>query len=876
MSIVPIIVLTAISATPISVIEPLDAASPPFQFVLGELEKACEDVSEVPTIRIATHDAMEDSPKFQSLVPEKPEGFVFCPAPDRNAFYVIGRDVRGALYGTLWLADRLKVEGPRVFKRVEGRAPVFRYRDHVDLGARQVPPNGGPEDIMKRNLRFTLNTQIIGWARPYVFLNRIDPQLVDNPETHEASVKSHRKRLREDLERIDTWHLDAIASCGPFLDMPDLDRLIAVYGDEVSEDGSTLSPALDKPWDIWREMQSQVLEDFPQIDGLRSSLQDFAQRYQICAARGPKAEALGKAGAMRRFVQTIRQAVVVEHHGRAMMTTWGNPPDTYVLNDPIALRTIFEGIPTDGLILHNNECEHDFYLISPFNDNFGVTDVPKGIMFQAQREYEGQGHIPVYIGRRMHERMMRCVRLGETETAEARLWRSDNLYDPLCWTWANLYAFMRACWAPDGDPWEWARDYCILRFGRGGAELLADALMMTEEVARRTFYVTAFSGAKRDAYAITHRCVFTDGRHYYQIVADPHAVAYQVNHVRGKVPQFMEQAEQTRQLSRAMVERAREASIQMRSAGIADALPVLESFEHFHSLVEILTHYQQAMVLWYYKDERSLTSHVENESRALCAFHAREALDCFKSYREKYDLYKDGGMVPLLRRYLKQLGDSPERIAPYHEIRVPITNEPFKIDGDINEKGWPESQLILDTDIRSGEKVAERDFRVEFRLAMTNRGLGIAAKVTDSELVPIRIGRVFRSDSIGLSFDTNDDGREDAIYYFLVDHKTGDPVLLTVMRDMILGSRDYEDRHKAAPVDPDAKIALRKTDGEYSWECMIPWSMLGDFDPGEDTPLGIFFTANDVDTSGGGGCFVYPPTPEWRDPPPPAFAYSRE
>ena len=196
----------------------------------------------------------------------------------------------------------------------------------------------------------------------------------------------------------------------------------------------------------------------------------------------------------------------------------------------------------------------------------------------------------------------------------------ESLYLAVCWTWWNLYAFYRASWDPTGDPWEWARDCCILQFGRPGAEVLADALMMTEEIATRTFHVTAFSGAKRDAYAITHRCCFTDGRHYYQIVKDPHEIAYKVNHVRGKVPAFLKKMEETRKLSQAMLERARIASVRMGSS--PHAQPVLESFKHFSALVEILTHYQQALVLRYYKDESGLEDTIQAAARADCAYHA--------------------------------------------------------------------------------------------------------------------------------------------------------------------------------------------------------------------------------------------------------------
>ena len=139
------------------------------------------------------------------------------------------------------------------------------------------------------------------------------------------------------------------------------------------------------------------------------------------------------------------------------------------------------------------------------------------------------------------------------------------------------------------------------------------------------------------------------------------------------------------------------------------------------------------------------------------------------------------------------------------------------------------------------------------------------------------MGRVYHSDSVGLSFDTNDDGREDADYHVLLDWGSRQPVLLTVMRDMVLGSRDYEDRHKAFPLDPGAAIAFRETENGYLWECAIPWTMLGGFDPKGDVPLGIAVCANDADGPGRAKYRIpYPSIPDWRKPPPPVFAYGVE
>ncbi len=848
----------------IHVAPPLEADAPPMRYVCGLVEAAGESLVGQASVHVATIESFGSSADLTANVPETSEGFALCPVPEEQAVYVVGRDWHGALYGMIWLAERLAIEGAAALERQDARAPAFRYRDRVDLGANTPAPERGPQSVFELDLRHTCNARNIVSARSYIYLDEVDPRLVTGVENHRRTVDARRAALREQIAALKAWGLEPVSGCGPFLDIGDIDKVIEVFGEEVSEDGLTLSPALDKPWEIWQAYQRLFLRDFPEIGGLRASMQDFPQRYQIAAARGPKAEALGPVGGFQRMVERAYDVVVDEFGKRMIITSWGNPPDTYPLNDPQALRTIFENISPRNICLQNNHCEHDFYLPSPFNDNFGVTNIPQGIMIQMDREYEGQGYLPVYIGPRIRDDMSRCRRLGATETAEGRMWYSKNFYEPLSWTRWNLYAWYRACWEPEGDPWEWARDRAVIEFGPEGAEPLADALMMTQEIARRTFYVNGFSSRKRDAYAITHRKCFTDGRHYYQIVKDPHGDAYRDNHVRGKVPLLLAEAEETRALSAAMITQAEAATREMRSAD--DAERVIESFRHFDAIVNLLTHYQQAIWLWYYKDEPDLPASAARDAREQCAFHARRALDLFAAYKADYGLYRDAGMAPLLRRYLRELGaELPPAAEPPTVLAIPRIHTTFAIDGRLGDEGWPEPALTL----------TDNDYAVALRFARGDEALYVSAEVQDTPAVPIRVGRVYRADSIGILFDTDNDEREDAIYYLLLDDATGKPCLLTIMRDMVLASRDYEDREKAPANDPGTAVAMMETPGGYTWECAIPWSMLGGIGPDSESTLGLAVAASDADAPGQlARRLWYPAVPDWRDPPPYVFAYT--
>ena len=366
----------------------------------------------------------------------------------------------------------------------------------------------------------------------------------------------------------------------------------------------------------------------------------------MAASRGPKAEALGVIGAWRRFIEKVHQ-VVVEETGEDLRHQFvgQSAPTPSPSTGRRIFGAIFAGMPLDGLVLQNNHCEHDFYLISPFNDNFGVGGHPQGASCSKSSANTKD----------MATSPSTSDRASPRSSLVASAWARPRPPKPGCGG-AGISSTRSAGHAgtstpgrapagnPGETPGEWARDYNRVEFGPGGAELLADALMMTQELAARTFYMPGFSGAKRDAYAITHRLCFTDGRHYYRVIQDPHEAGYRENHLRGQVPRLMAGAEATRELSEAMLARAQTAAAAMSSVDQARA--VLDSFSHLDDLVHLLTHYQQALMLWYYKDEPGLAEPAAVEARQQCATHARRALDLYAAYRQLWGLYKDAGMVP--------------------------------------------------------------------------------------------------------------------------------------------------------------------------------------------------------------------------------------
>ena len=869
---------------PVTILPPLDPSAAPVAFAVREVTAALERAGIEGDVIAGTTDCDGLPQDVAALVPEVADSYALGPVEGGCA--VIGRDMRGLVFGLLRLANRIAVHGTEALAATEARSPAFRHRAFFDGPGTRLPKGAPPEAELELLLRHGCTFNPLASMTELADLEAIDARLVEGRDDLRTLAARTKEALAPKLRMHTEWLIEPELDCAPFEDLsPIYERIIKLWDAEVSEDGVAISQALDRPWELWKDMLRSALAACPECTSVRSSMGDFSELRMIWRAHGPASEALGPAGGMRRFVEAARQVVVEEFGRRLTVSAWGNPPDVYPLNDPASLRKIFHGHSRgEGITLLSNECEHDFYLGSPFNGNFGVSEVDHGIMFQGQREYQGLGDLPVYIGPRLRDRLSRCAKLGADDMAVARLWWSRNLYtEGVCWTWWNLYAWYRATWEPTGDPWEWARDCCRIRFGREGAEELADALMMTEELARRLFEMPGWSGSKRDAYAITHRCVFTDGRHYWRVTADPHGEAYRENHVRGRVPALLAEMDATDALADSVLDSAQTAFDRMGDTAPRES--VLESFEHLRAVARVLTHYQRALLLWHYKDEPDLNRRAAEEARERCKRHALAALEAFSDYRARFTLYKDGGMVPLLRWYLRELGESLP-LAPEEEIVLPIPwgerggNGGTSASANGNRtNAWPEAAYAENLQLAAsyGDPDAV-GYAASFQMMAWSGALSVLVDVIDPDPpCGIRADRLYRSDSVSLTFDTNADGREDAIFYLLLDGDTGEPILLTHMRDMVQYSLNYEERYLSPENDPGTSLSFERREGGYSWHAVIPWSMLGGFDPEGGMPLGVSVMANNAAKTHPGFRLRlhYPDVPEWRDAPPVTFAYGR-
>ncbi len=587
----------------------------------------------------------------------KPEGFAIRQLGGRTV--VAGAEARGDLYGMLWLAERTQLD-PRALRTLECvRAPDLAIREFNDGDGNLWPPGRGMEGWFQECLKRGVNTHGVGWMLEAVRQAALQPMTPGGRVPD--GIENARKPFDEELRLAQAYHMNVFAVTSGFISMP-VDDLIARYGDEVSESAGQLCPLKPKVWELYRSQLRAMLRVFPEIDFVRSTLSDMPADYRVYDCRGPACANLADEDALRMCLQATWDVVVGEFGKTYIVSTWGNPPEEYALNMPPTYRWIMDRLPDRGILVLMNSVQHDFYLMSPLNPVMGVGNRPQGVKFQVTREYEGQGFVPVYVGGHIRDHLGRLRETGLASAVEGRLWAGEGLWTrDVLWTRANMYALFRAAWEPEGDPWEWARDWAALSFGPEGAEELADALCLTEELARRTFWVHGYPGTKRGAYAITHRNCFTDGADYFRWAPMPHLGAYREAGMRGKLREALAVADEALVLRDKMMECWHKARARMAEGPMREAID--RDFEHFSALAEVLNPYESAMLLWCHTQDEGITTEERCWAAREAAEHARRTAEAYKRYRARFDRYRDSGMKAMLGIYLRDcaaLSAAPE------------------------------------------------------------------------------------------------------------------------------------------------------------------------------------------------------------------------
>ena len=627
--VLPVLIASCAWAAPRVVLDPSMRGNRALVFAAGEIASAA-GISVVYDTGTESGDivigrmskamlAMITSARLKAPASLRAEGFAI--RREGGVVAVIGADDRGDVYGALWLAECLRLDPRNINHPDCVREPALRYREFTDGHEYLRPPSRGYEGWLHECLKLGINT------------------------IQHAGASPEEARL---AKAYGLWYMGGTA---PFSNLP-VDAIISRYGTEVSEFPGQLCPL--KPC-VWEEQRSNIramLKAYPEIDFVRASMGDLPEDFHVYDCHGPECAKIRKAEGLLRACQATADVVVGEFGKTFFISSWGNPPERYPLNLPEDYTYIMDRLPRDGIVSTVNNTQHDFYLNSPENPLIGLTDRPKDLYFEVTTEYAGAGFLPVYIGPQIRERLAHGLRTGHTVGVTGRLWEGVGLWTrDVLWTRANLYAIYRAAWEPTGNPREWARDWAALTFGQSASAEMADALMLSEELARRTFWVPGFSGEKGPAYAITRRNVITDGTHYIRWAKYPQLEAYRRCAMPGKYRAALKTTSGALQLRDLMLERWNAAKPNVRDAKLAAACD--RDFQHFSAVVDVLIPYQRALLHWCHTKDAGVSRNERCRSARESVRFARATQLAWERYRERFDLYRDSGMTEMLGVYLR-------------------------------------------------------------------------------------------------------------------------------------------------------------------------------------------------------------------------------
>ncbi|WP_218952262.1 hypothetical protein [Amycolatopsis anabasis] len=171
-------------------------------------------------------------------------------------------------------------------------------------------------------------------------------------------------------------------------------RLVELYGGELLDDQGRIS--LDRPLTqrIHRLLLAEVFDRFPGLDGLvvRTG-ETYLSNAPFHTGNNPITRG---ADSHLILLDLLRDEVCVRHGKLLFYRTWSF--DGFH-TDPAYYRRVTDRIePHPNLIFSIKHTQGDYWRTKPFNPTLAIGRHPQIVEVQCQREYEGKGAFPNYVG----------------------------------------------------------------------------------------------------------------------------------------------------------------------------------------------------------------------------------------------------------------------------------------------------------------------------------------------------------------------------------------------------------------------------------------------------------------------------------------------
>lgn len=430
---------------------------------------------------------------------------------DEITFVVVsGKGPRGVVYGIYEMIRQLNLNTTNLWETASvTHAPSFSVR----YTSAYAPPNEPPVETNLMHpdeiLRMGYNGIILYGLTELCTYDDYDARFYDStyyqplidlfgwPDLRET-VEAERANLKALLRNAKKYHLEVFFD-GDMLVLPTTAFLptIGIYNDLLHEgvvledlDDILICPNKPKVYEIVEATVDEIFKHFPELDGIQiRSGEVYPFKTQIVGShplkfpKGPQGEnicshcnTLTDNEKLRRIADEIRWMVVDKHGKRFNQRSWGyynswhSVPEDYL--------DVVSPIPVDSRLTFSlKQTRTDFWRYNSLNPSLGTGPHPQWAEFQCQREYEGKGAFPLYMGRYFAEGGLECIPMGQPvggvkdlldkgviggwSWARGGGWNGPSI-EREEWVEVNDYALGRLLWDPQLDPFELAREWLVL------------------------------------------------------------------------------------------------------------------------------------------------------------------------------------------------------------------------------------------------------------------------------------------------------------------------------------------------------------------------------------------------------------------------------
>ena len=400
---------------------------------------------------------------------DHPEGFEIRPIQGGSGGLAIAGDTPlGEVYGLYWLCDRMLASGAMPELDVK-RAPRLQAR------------LGPAENVaaMRNALRYGMNW-VVGNNTLHLIPWGVEPEDTENRE--------HRAHTEGLIQQAHDLHLKYLVNSDEFTFHPAMQEAF----------GAELHPGDEGLWRMLQAQYRQLFELLPGIDGvvIRSGeltrVTGDYEAYNVMHHPADPDWPLERR--YRTFIQRLHETVVGEFDKIYFHRTWvTNTTEQH--SRPDVFKAIFtDDVPTRNLYLSPYITRADRWLYQPYNPTFNLTPHNMVVLLPPMDYHANAGVdvFPIYPGPYFHEGMQRYLAPENSNLVGVQ----GNLpggrpADPSQWDTTNLtaYTVFRLSWDPGDDPRQIAEDFAAIHLGPESAELMGEALMISEDVYKHGVYV---------------------------------------------------------------------------------------------------------------------------------------------------------------------------------------------------------------------------------------------------------------------------------------------------------------------------------------------------------------------------------------------------